>query len=35
MIMTILGYDKFNIFGSSAGTMVAQHVMRDYSSPST
>ena len=30
MIMTTLGYDKFNIFGSSAGTMVAQHVMRDY-----
>jgi len=30
MVMTTLGYDKFNIFGSSAGTMVAQHVMRDY-----
>jgi len=30
MIMTTLGYDKFNIFGSSAGTMVAQHIMRDY-----
>jgi pimeloyl-ACP methyl ester carboxylesterase len=30
MIMTTLGYDKFNMFGSSAGTMVAQHVMRDY-----
>lgn len=30
MILTTLGYDKFNIFGSSAGTMVAQHVMRDY-----
>lgn len=30
MIMTTLGHDKFNIFGTSAGTMVAQHVMRDY-----
>jgi len=30
MVMTTLGYDKFNMFGSSAGTMVAQHVMRDY-----
>ena len=30
MIMTTLGYDKFNMFGSSAGTIIAQHVMRDY-----
>jgi pimeloyl-ACP methyl ester carboxylesterase len=30
MIMTALGYDRFNLFGSSAGTLVAQHVMRDY-----
>jgi pimeloyl-ACP methyl ester carboxylesterase len=30
MIMKTLGYDKFNIFGSSAGTMVAQHIIRDY-----
>ena len=28
MVMTALGYDRFNIFGTSAGTMVAQHVMR-------
>ena len=30
MIMTGLGYDKFNIVGSSAGTLVAHHVIRDY-----
>ena len=30
MIMTTLGYARFNLFGSSAGTIVAQHVMRDY-----
>ncbi len=30
MIMTTLGYEEFNLFGSSAGTIVAQHVMRDY-----
>jgi pimeloyl-ACP methyl ester carboxylesterase len=30
MVMTTLGYDKFNMFGSSAGTIIAQHVMRDY-----
>jgi len=30
MVMTTLGYDRFNLFGSSAGTMVAQHVMRGY-----
>jgi pimeloyl-ACP methyl ester carboxylesterase len=29
-IMSALGYDRFNLFGSSAGTMVAQNVMRDY-----
>jgi pimeloyl-ACP methyl ester carboxylesterase len=29
-IMRALGYDRFNLFGSSAGTMVAQSVMRDY-----
>ena len=29
-IMSALGYDRFNLFGSSAGTMVAQSVMRDY-----
>jgi len=30
MVMTALGYDKFNLFGTSAGTILAQHVMRDY-----
>ena len=30
MIMTGLGYDKFNIVGSSAGTLIAHHVIRDY-----
>ena len=30
MIMENLGYSKFNIAGSSAGTMVAHHVIRDY-----
>jgi pimeloyl-ACP methyl ester carboxylesterase len=29
-IMGALGYDRFNLFGSSAGTLVAQNVMRDY-----
>ena len=30
LVMDSLGYEKFNLFGSSAGTMVAQYVMRDY-----
>ena len=30
MIMKRLGYEKFNIVGSSAGTIVAHHVIRDY-----
>ena len=30
MIMTNLGYEKFSMFGSSAGTVLAQHVIRDY-----
>jgi len=30
LIMRGLGYDKFNIVGSSAGTLVAHHVIRDY-----
>lgn len=30
MIMSQLGYEKFNMVGSSAGTMVAHHVIRDY-----
>jgi pimeloyl-ACP methyl ester carboxylesterase len=29
-ILGALGYDRFNLFGSSAGTLVAQNVMRDY-----
>jgi pimeloyl-ACP methyl ester carboxylesterase len=30
LILSKLGYDKFNIVGSSAGTMVAHHVIRDF-----
>ncbi len=30
LIMSGLGYDQFNIVGSSAGTLVAHHVIRDY-----
>jgi pimeloyl-ACP methyl ester carboxylesterase len=30
LIASSLGYDKFNLFGSSAGTIVAQHVMREF-----
>jgi pimeloyl-ACP methyl ester carboxylesterase len=30
MVMKGLGYEKFNLIGSSAGTLVAHHVMRDY-----
>ncbi len=30
LVMTELGYQRFNLFGSSAGTMVAQSVMRGY-----
>jgi len=30
LTMTRLGYDTFNLFGSSAGTLVAQHLIRDY-----
>jgi pimeloyl-ACP methyl ester carboxylesterase len=30
LVMKHLGYEKFNIVGSSAGTMVAHHVIRDY-----
>ena len=30
-VLTALGYDRFNLFGTSAGTMVAQDVMRGYS----
>ncbi|MCF7833073.1 MAG: alpha/beta hydrolase [Candidatus Marinimicrobia bacterium] len=30
LIMSKLGYEQFNIVGSSAGTLVAHHVIRDY-----
>jgi pimeloyl-ACP methyl ester carboxylesterase len=30
MVMTALGYDQFNFYGVSYGTMLAQHLMRDY-----
>jgi pimeloyl-ACP methyl ester carboxylesterase len=30
MILSKLGYDKFNIAGSSAGTLIAHHVIRDF-----
>jgi len=30
MIMSELGYEQFNVVGSSAGTLVAHHLMRDY-----
>ena len=30
LIMTELGYEQFNLLGSSAGTVVAQHMIRDY-----
>jgi len=30
MIMKNLGYKKFNMVGSSAGTIIANHVIRDY-----
>jgi pimeloyl-ACP methyl ester carboxylesterase len=30
MVMTALKYEKFSIYGTSAGTIVAQHVMRLY-----
>jgi len=31
MVMTALNYEKFSIYGTSAGTIVVQHVLRDYS----
>ena len=31
MVMTALGYDKFNVYGTSAGTILAQHLLRDHS----
>ena len=30
VVMDALGYDTFNYYGISYGTMLAQHVMRDY-----
>jgi pimeloyl-ACP methyl ester carboxylesterase len=30
MVLTALGYDKFNLYGISYSTTLAQHVMRDY-----
>ncbi|MFW5696614.1 MAG: alpha/beta fold hydrolase [Phototrophicaceae bacterium] len=30
MVMDALGYETFNYYGVSYGTMLAQHVMRDY-----
>ena len=30
LILTTLGYERFNLFGTSAGTMVAQEVMRNH-----
>jgi pimeloyl-ACP methyl ester carboxylesterase len=29
-VLTALGYDRFNLFGTSAGTLLAQHILRDY-----
>jgi pimeloyl-ACP methyl ester carboxylesterase len=31
LVLTALGYDRFNLFGTSAGTLVAQDVMRRHS----
>jgi pimeloyl-ACP methyl ester carboxylesterase len=30
MVMEALGYDRYNLYGVSFGTMLAQYVMRDY-----
>jgi pimeloyl-ACP methyl ester carboxylesterase len=30
MVVEALGYDKYNIYGVSYGTLVAQHLVRDY-----
>jgi pimeloyl-ACP methyl ester carboxylesterase len=30
MVMTALGYETFNVYGTSAGTAVAQHLLRDH-----
>lgn len=30
MVMTALGYDEFHVYGTSAGTILAQHLLRDF-----
>jgi len=30
MVLSALGYEEFNLYGGSYGTMLAQHIMRDY-----
>ena len=30
MVMTALGYEKFNVYGTSAGTVIAQHLLRSH-----
>jgi pimeloyl-ACP methyl ester carboxylesterase len=30
LVTSALGYEQFNLYGNSAGTLLAQHVMRDY-----
>jgi len=32
MVMTALGYETFNVYGTSAGTILAQHLLRDFPS---
>ena len=31
MVMSALGYEKFNVYGTSAGTVIAQHLLRSHS----
>lgn len=31
MVMTALGYDRFNVYGTSAGTILAQFLLRNHS----
>lgn len=30
MAVSALGYDRFNLYGNSAGTILVQHIMREY-----
>jgi pimeloyl-ACP methyl ester carboxylesterase len=30
LVMTALGYDRFNLYGNSAGSELGQHVLRDF-----